>query len=159
MPNTWVYLLVCALNNRAIFICWLFYAVRKCQTRVCSGPNRCVKEGGVEECCHEECIGGCSGTRANECMVTPFWVPNRSFTHIRFTSCFNFPNLFKACRRYSNDGKCVSACPTTHYYNVHTSSWEVNRGGKVALGHVCVSRCPGMSLLPVVMVKVFSSIK
>lgn len=60
----------CALQKNTLLNCLLLICtVRKCQTRVCGGPNRCVKEGGVEECCHDECVGGCSGTRANECLV------------------------------------------------------------------------------------------
>ncbi|KAL5110728.1 Arf-GAP with coiled-coil ANK repeat and PH domain-containing protein 2 [Taenia crassiceps] len=114
----------CSKRNGRSF-CWgpganQCQLLRKCQTRVCSGPNRCVKEGGVEECCHDECVGGCSGTRANECL---------------------------ACRRYSHEGNCVSACPATRFYDVHTSSWKVNKEGRVALGHMCVSRCPDGFLL------------
>nr|CDS16977.1 epidermal growth factor receptor [Echinococcus granulosus] len=109
----------CSKQNGMSF-CWgpgadQCQILRKCQTRVCSGPNRCVKEGGVEECCHDECVGGCNGTRANECL---------------------------ACRRYSHEGNCVSACPATRFYDVHTSSWKVNKEGRVALGHMCVSKCP-----------------
>lgn len=54
--------------------------------------------------------------------------------------------MFKACRRYSHEGNCVSACPATRFYDVHTSSWKVNKEGRVALGHMCVSKCPGMSV-------------
>ncbi|KAM7537964.1 hypothetical protein Aperf_G00000061121 [Anoplocephala perfoliata] len=89
--------------------------LRKCQTRVCGGPNRCVKVGDEEECCHEECVGGCSGPRANECI---------------------------ACRRYLYEGNCVPACPARRVYNIHTSSWELNKEGRFALGHVCVPNCP-----------------
>ena len=64
-----------------------------------------------------------------------------------FNVSFNFSDLFKACRRYSHDGNCVSACPTTRFYNVHTSSWEINKEGKVALGHVCIANCPGILFL------------
>ncbi|VDD76578.1 unnamed protein product [Mesocestoides corti] len=109
----------CPVHNGKSF-CWgpsanQCQTLRKCQTRVCRGPNRCVTEGEIEECCHEECAGGCSGTRASECM---------------------------ACRRYSQDGNCVAACLPTRYYNIHTSSWEPNPNGKVSLGHVCVASCP-----------------
>ncbi|VDL57483.1 unnamed protein product [Hymenolepis diminuta] len=89
--------------------------LRKCRTRVCGGRNRCFRVGDVEECCHEECVSGCSGTRSNECM---------------------------ACRRYSYEGNCVPACPSRRIYNVHTSSWEQNKEGRFSLGHVCVSQCP-----------------
>ncbi|VDN27197.1 unnamed protein product [Dibothriocephalus latus] len=56
--------------------------LHKCQQRECNGPNRCYRcdQAGItphvlakrdfcEGCCHEECAGGCNGSRASDCFV------------------------------------------------------------------------------------------
>ncbi|KAL7055784.1 hypothetical protein AAHC03_022696 [Spirometra sp. Aus1] len=101
--------------------------LHKCQQRECNGPNRCYRcdqaglipqqedTGSCEGCCHEECAGGCNGSRASDCF---------------------------ACRRYSHNGNCVAACPATQIYDSISFTWKPNPDGMLALGRACVKSCP-----------------
>ncbi|XP_064257087.1 receptor tyrosine-protein kinase erbB-3 [Passer domesticus] len=67
------------------------------------------------ECCHEECAGGCTG-------------PLR-------THCF-------ACRHFNDSGACVPLCPQPLIYNKLTFQLEPNPDTKYQYGGVCVRQCP-----------------
>ncbi|XP_066064943.1 LOW QUALITY PROTEIN: receptor tyrosine-protein kinase erbB-3 [Chamaea fasciata] len=67
------------------------------------------------ECCHEECAGGCTG-------------PLR-------THCF-------ACRHFNDSGSCVPLCPQPLIYNKLTFQLEPNPDTKYQYGGVCVRECP-----------------
>ncbi|OWK49787.1 Receptor tyrosine-protein kinase erbB-3, partial [Lonchura striata] len=67
------------------------------------------------ECCHEECAGGCTG-------------PLR-------THCF-------ACRHFNDSGSCVPLCPQPLIYNKLTFQLEPNPDTKYQYGGVCVRQCP-----------------
>ncbi|XP_027559333.1 receptor tyrosine-protein kinase erbB-3 [Neopelma chrysocephalum] len=67
------------------------------------------------ECCHEECAGGCTG-------------PLR-------THCF-------ACRHFNDSGECVPLCPQPLIYNKLTFQLEPNPDTKYQYGGVCVRECP-----------------
>uniref|UniRef100_A0A8U7NUC8 receptor protein-tyrosine kinase n=1 Tax=Corvus moneduloides TaxID=1196302 RepID=A0A8U7NUC8_CORMO len=67
------------------------------------------------ECCHEECAGGCTG-------------PLR-------THCF-------ACRHFNDSGACVPLCPQPLIYNKLTFQLEPNPDTKYQYGGVCVRECP-----------------
>ncbi|CAH8649912.1 unnamed protein product [Dicrocoelium dendriticum] len=97
--------------------------VYKCQTKLCDGSNWCFRapqksaigQPPEEQCCHSECAAGCNGPRAADC---------------------------RACLRYSNNGVCLSSCPSPVYYDKTTFSWKTNPHGLVAFGWKCVKSCP-----------------
>uniref|UniRef100_A0A8C2SX19 Receptor protein-tyrosine kinase n=1 Tax=Coturnix japonica TaxID=93934 RepID=A0A8C2SX19_COTJA len=67
------------------------------------------------ECCHEECAGGCTGPLQTHCF---------------------------ACRHFNDSGACVPLCPQPLIYNKLTFQLEPNPDTKYQYGSVCVRSCP-----------------
>ncbi|KYO28464.1 hypothetical protein Y1Q_0003953 [Alligator mississippiensis] len=67
------------------------------------------------ECCHDECAGGCTAPRQTDCF---------------------------ACRHFNDSGACVPLCPLPFLYNKVTSQLEPNPNTKYQYGSVCVKSCP-----------------
>uniref|UniRef100_A0A8C3BZD6 receptor protein-tyrosine kinase n=1 Tax=Cairina moschata TaxID=8855 RepID=A0A8C3BZD6_CAIMO len=67
------------------------------------------------ECCHEECAGGCTGPRQTHCF---------------------------ACRHFNDSGACVPLCPQPLIYNKLTFQLEPNPDTKYQYGGICVRSCP-----------------
>ncbi|XP_010219358.1 PREDICTED: LOW QUALITY PROTEIN: receptor tyrosine-protein kinase erbB-3-like, partial [Tinamus guttatus] len=67
------------------------------------------------ECCHEECAGGCTGPRQTHCF---------------------------ACRHFNDSGACVPLCPQPLVYNKLTFQLEPNPDTKYQYGGICVRSCP-----------------
>ncbi|XP_061074816.1 receptor tyrosine-protein kinase erbB-3-like [Conger conger] len=67
------------------------------------------------ECCHSECVGGCTGAQDTDCF---------------------------ACSKFNDSGACVPQCPSAFIYNKHTFQLEHNPSAKYQYGSICVSQCP-----------------
>lgn len=67
------------------------------------------------ECCHEECAGGCTGPLQTHCF---------------------------ACRHFNDSGACVPLCPQPLIYNKLTFQLEPNPDTKYQYGGICVRSCP-----------------
>ncbi|KAG8129304.1 hypothetical protein E2320_015983, partial [Naja naja] len=74
----------------------------------CFGPN-------PNECCHDECAGGCTGPLKTKCF---------------------------ACRHFNDSGACETLCPQPMIYNRLTFQLEPNPDAKYQYGGVCVKNCP-----------------
>ncbi|XP_028850847.1 receptor tyrosine-protein kinase erbB-3b isoform X2 [Denticeps clupeoides] len=74
----------------------------------CFGPS-------PQECCDEECAGGCTGPLN--------------------TNCF-------ACHHFNDSGACVKHCPQKLIYNPQTFQLEPNPNVKYQYGSICVQQCP-----------------
>ncbi|KAM4699455.1 receptor tyrosine-protein kinase erbB-3 isoform 2-T2 [Discoglossus pictus] len=79
----------------------------QCNER-CFGKN-------PNECCHNECAGGCSGPIDTQCF---------------------------ACRHFNDSGACVPHCPQPHIYNKLTFQLEPNPNAKYQYGGSCIKSCP-----------------
>ncbi|KAH8864333.1 Receptor protein-tyrosine kinase [Schistosoma japonicum] len=82
----------------------------KCQNLLC---NRCLKIRNSYSCCHEQCLGGCTGTLASQCV---------------------------SCKEYYNSGTCVAHCPSRTI--IHGGKLIPNPDFKYRLGNLCLSVCP-----------------
>ncbi|XP_063149574.1 receptor tyrosine-protein kinase erbB-3 [Candoia aspera] len=74
----------------------------------CFGPN-------PNECCHDECAGGCTGPLKTKCF---------------------------ACHHFNDSGACETLCPQPMIYNRLTFQLEPNPDTKYQYGGVCVKNCP-----------------
>ncbi|CAH8870213.1 unnamed protein product [Trichobilharzia szidati] len=82
----------------------------KCQNLLC---NRCLKIGNSSTCCHEQCLGGCTGPLASQCV---------------------------SCKEYYNSGTCVAHCPSRTV--IRDGKLTPNPEVKYRLGNLCLSACP-----------------
>lgn len=87
-----------------------------CRRKNCSIlSNKCYINNilKTEECCHDECAGGCTGPLRTECM---------------------------ACKNFNNNGTCVEYCPRQRKHDGF--KYYENPLGKLAFNHICVDKCP-----------------
>ncbi|CAH8654175.1 unnamed protein product [Heterobilharzia americana] len=101
------------INNQTY--CWGSSSLQcqhqsKCQNLLC---NRCLKNGSSYVCCHEQCLGGCTGPLASQCM---------------------------SCKKYFNSGTCVAHCPARTL--IQGGKLIVNPEFKYRLGNLCLPVCP-----------------
>ncbi|XP_018654643.1 putative receptor Tyrosine Kinase [Schistosoma mansoni] len=82
----------------------------KCQNLLC---NRCLRIRNSYSCCHEQCLGGCTGPLASQCV---------------------------SCKEYYNSGTCVAHCPSRTI--IHEGKLISNPEFKYRLGNLCLSVCP-----------------
>lgn len=94
-------------------LCW---TNQHCQ-KVCpvSCPRSCNAAG---RCCHEQCIGGCSGSTPSDCT---------------------------ACRHFLHRGVCVGQCPngTFQFKNRHCITAEQCPDNYKLFNEKCTEECPG----------------
>ncbi|CAO1339885.1 unnamed protein product [Diamesa hyperborea] len=84
----------------------------QCSQRRCYGSTE-------NECCHELCAGGCTGSTQKDCF---------------------------ACRNFNDDGECKKECSAIQIKNPTNDLWEPNPDGKYAYGDICVKKCPELML-------------
>ncbi|KER32012.1 hypothetical protein T265_12870, partial [Opisthorchis viverrini] len=82
----------------------------KCNNVDC---NRCYSKQGKSICCHEQCLGGCTGPEPTQC---------------------------NACKEYIDSGTCVAHCPQNPV--VKNGEMTQNPQFKYRLGALCVADCP-----------------
>ncbi|XP_071481158.1 insulin-like peptide receptor isoform X2 [Diadema antillarum] len=94
-------------------LCW---TAQHCQ-KVCpvSCPRSCLSS---KQCCHEQCIGGCSGPLDSNCI---------------------------ACRHFLYEGRCLARCPigTYEFKNRRCVTSEQCPQGWKLFKQRCMQECPG----------------
>nr|ANP44417.1 epidermal growth factor receptor Smed-egfr-5 [Schmidtea mediterranea] len=89
--------------------------INDCANRTCYDSTKCYINEILksEECCHEECVGGCTGPARSQCL---------------------------ACKNFNNNGICVENCPPEFKHD--GMKYIQNPLGKLAFYYICVDKCP-----------------
>nr|ANP44418.1 epidermal growth factor receptor Smed-egfr-6 [Schmidtea mediterranea] len=89
--------------------------INDCVRKTCKLSSKCFLYGElkIEQCCHEECVGGCYGPLNTQCLI---------------------------CKHFNNQGACVEKCPRKL---VHNGVKHIkNRLEKFTFHNTCVDKCP-----------------